>query len=202
MIVTDFLDSLEKNSRFESQLAEHRYISPIEPRYRKLDLSEGLSGILKGRGIDRLWSHQVEAIDLIRQGENVVVMTPTASGKTLIYNIPVIESLIEDPGAKALYIFPLKGLEQDQVKNLNELFLAVGIHAAGARLNVPGKKSTRGKTLEPAEVYDGDTTPYKRKKIREILPPVIFTNPDMLHLAINPFHAKWEAFSGGCVTSW
>ncbi|MCJ7481363.1 MAG: DEAD/DEAH box helicase, partial [Thermodesulfovibrionales bacterium] len=87
-------------------------------------MSESLTGVLKNRGIELFYSHQVEAIDLIRQGQNVLIMTPTASGKSLIYNIPVLESIMQNPEQKALYIFPLKGLEQDQVKNLNELFHA------------------------------------------------------------------------------
>ena len=194
MSLVDFLDSLERNDRFSRQLAEHRYIPPVEPRHRKIDLDDRLRNVLIERGVERLWSHQVEAIDLIRQGENVVVMTPTASGKTLIYNIPVLESIMEHPDSTALYIFPLKGLEQDQVKNLNELFYSVGMSGKGAGPAAPGRKSVRSAVLGPAEVYDGDTSPYRRKKIREAVPNVIFTNPDMLHLAINPFHQKWESF--------
>lgn len=193
MPIVDFLESLEKNDRFSSQLAEHRYIPPVEPKHRKLDLGNRLRDVFRERGVERFWSHQVEAIDLIRQGENVVVMTPTASGKTLIYNVPVLESIMEDRNSTALYIFPLKGLEQDQVKNLNELFRSLGINGT-AGSSSPGRKGVRGSVIEPAEVYDGDTTPYRRKKIRETVPPVIFTNPDMLHLAINPFHQKWEPF--------
>lgn len=190
MSVIDFLESLEKNSRFKHQLAEHRYIPPVEPKFRAIDLTDRLRAVFKNEGIERFWSHQVEAIDLIRQGENVVVMTPTASGKTLIYNIPVIESVIGDPESSALYIFPLKGLEQDQVKNLNGLFSSLGINPLSSSQDKRGKRSV----IESAEVYDGDTTPYRRKKIREAVPRVIFTNPDMLHLAINPFHQKWEPF--------
>ncbi|MEW6585904.1 MAG: DEAD/DEAH box helicase, partial [Nitrospirota bacterium] len=152
----------------------------------KLDLSGVLREALGNRGITRFYSHQAEAVDLIRRGENVIVMTPTASGKSLIYNIPVIESIRSDPLTKALYIFPLKGLEQDQVRNLNELYEAVG--------GTPGRKISGKIQLNFAEVYDGDTSAYRRKKIRENMPSVIFTNPDMLHLAINPFHKKWEAF--------
>ncbi|HXX56772.1 MAG TPA: DEAD/DEAH box helicase [Thermodesulfovibrionales bacterium] len=192
MSVVDFLESLERERRFASQLAEHTYISSVAPRYKKLDLDENLRAVLGSRGMERFWSHQVEAIDLIRQGENVVVMTPTASGKSLIYNIPVIESIIADPGSRALYIFPLKGLEQDQVKNLNELFDALGMHTELPFHARPQKG--RSVIIEPAEVYDGDTTAYRREKIRRLKPKVIFTNPDMLHLAINPFHRKWEEF--------
>jgi DEAD/DEAH box helicase domain-containing protein len=208
MSIHNFIESLTSDRRFNLQLAAHQYIPPIKPRYMRLDLSESLTGVLKNRGIELFYSHQVEAIDLIRQGQNVLIMTPTASGKSLIYNIPVLESIMQNPEQKALYIFPLKGLEQDQVKNLNELFHDITVADASmsvskspqppfsfASANPPvrGKGGKRG-IIGFAEVYDGDTTAYKRKKIREALPNVIFTNPDMIHLAMNPFHRKWEAF--------
>ena len=97
MSVTDIIESLEKDKRFAHQIAEHKYIHPVEPRYMKIDLNERLREVLNKQGINLFYSHQVEAIDLIRQGENVVVMTPTASGKSLIYNIPVIESIWTTP---------------------------------------------------------------------------------------------------------
>jgi len=159
----------------------------------KLDLSDKLRDVLRKRDIELFYSHQVEAINLIRQGQNVVIMTPTASGKSLIYNIPVLESIIENRQQTALYIFPLKGLEQDQVKNLNELFDAIKKSmGVGEGEGVPTKKAKS--PLRFGEIYDGDTTAYRRKKIRDAIPNVIFTNPDMLHLAINPFHKKWETF--------
>lgn len=187
MSVLDFIEFLKQNRSFSKQIVEHKYIHPAVPKYRKIDLHERLREVLKKQGVELFYSHQAEAIDLIRQGENVVVMTPTASGKSLIYNIPVVESIIENPNAKALYIFPLKGLEQDQVRNLNELFSEIPISHSSQKTT--GKRART--ILEPAEVYDGDTPSHRRKKIREMLPNVIFTNPDMLHLAINPFHAKW-----------
>ncbi len=179
-MVKRFVEYIRSNPLIGSQITSYHYIPPKEPLYADLPIHKRLKESLRQRGIERLWSHQVEGIKLVRSGENVVVMTPTASGKTLIYNIPVIESLLEDPSTKALYIYPLKGLEQDQIRNLNELLHDVGIEGVGK--------------LSPAEVYDGDTTPYRRRKIREWLPPVVFTNPDMLHLAINAFHPKWEGF--------
>ncbi len=181
MSIANFIEAIQKDKKFNLQVTEHNYISPVQPRFMKLALSERIRDALRNRGIELFYSHQVEAINLIRQGKNVIVMTPTASGKSLIYNIPVIESIIENTEIKALYIFPLKGLEQDQVKNLNEL-----------HESVKGRNSNS--YLKFAEIYDGDTTAYKRKKIREAIPNVIFTNPDMLHLAINPFHKKWEHF--------
>ncbi|MGB9715123.1 MAG: DEAD/DEAH box helicase, partial [Thermodesulfovibrionales bacterium] len=173
---------------------ELRYIPAIQARYEKITLSQSLRDALKKLGIDKFFSHQVEAIDLIRKGENVVVMTPTASGKTLIYNIPVIESIIENPENKALYIFPLKGLEQDQVKNLNKLFYSTTTSFPHISISTYKSSSHFKGSLRFAEIYDGDTTAYRRKKIREAFPNVIFTNPDMLHLALNPFHRKWEGF--------
>jgi DEAD/DEAH box helicase domain-containing protein len=94
MSVLHLIESIEKDKRFISQIAEHRYIHPVEPRYRKIDLNERLREVLEKQGITLFYSHQVEAVDLIRQGRNVVIMTPTASGKSLIYNIPVIESIM------------------------------------------------------------------------------------------------------------
>ncbi len=150
------------------------------------EIKEALSPL----GISGLYSHQAQGIDLLREGKNLVVMTPTASGKSLIYNIPVAEALLEDPEAHALYLFPLKGLEQDQLKAFRDLTENLPI---GADLNI---KKTGRKAFAPgvAEIYDGDTTAYRRKKIREAPPSVVLTNPDMLHLAINPFHQKWERF--------
>jgi DEAD/DEAH box helicase domain-containing protein len=196
MSISDFIESLEKNKRFNCQIAAVKHIPPMKPRYGRISLSEQLRDVLKKKGIELFYSHQVEAINLIRKGENVVVMTPTASGKSLIYNIPVIESIIENPEHKALYIFPLKGLEQDQVKNFNELFYNLRINHPNPfkTSHPPFVKGGRGRVIEPAEIYDGDTSAYQRKKIREDLPKVIFTNPDMLHLALNPFHKKWEEF--------
>lgn len=182
----EFIRALESDRRFPIHIAEHRYIPPVGARYAELSLDGRLRAVLEKAGISRLWSHQKEAVQAIRRGENVVVMTPTASGKTLVYNMPVIESILEDPRTKALYIFPLKGLEQDQVKDLNRLFAELGIG--------PQRQRNERSPLDPAEVYDGDVTAYRRKKIRERVPNVIFTNPDMLHLAINAFHSKWGTF--------
>ncbi len=194
MSITDFVASLEQDKRFKHQIAAIKYVPSMRPRYSQIFLSERLRDVLKRKGIELFYSHQVEAINLIREGENVVVMTPTASGKSLIYNIPVIESVIENPEQKALYIFPLKGLEQDQVRNFNELFYSLRIIDPNSSEYPlpPFATGGRGRIIEPAEIYDGDTSAYWRKKIREAIPKVIFTNPDMLHLALNPFHKKWE----------
>ncbi len=200
--INDFIDSLKKDRLINAGITAHKYIPPEGANFADLEMKDEIKNALKSRGIEKFYTHQVEGINLIRQGQNVVVMTPTASGKSLIYNIPVIESILENPETKALYIFPLKGLEQDQVKNLRGLLSeCIEIPPFNSPLAKGGNRGvnplTRGGQRGVsafAEVYDGDTTPYRRKKIREHIPNVIFTNPDMIHLALNPFHKKWEDF--------
>jgi len=116
----------------------------------------------------------VESIGHLRRGSNVLVATPTASGKSLIYNLAVLEEILKNKDNRALYIFPLKALEQDQLKNLAVWLKEI----KEAKISV--------------EIYDGDTTPYRRKKIRAEVPQILFTNPDMLHRGILAYHQNWE----------
>ncbi|MBS3819724.1 DEAD/DEAH box helicase [bacterium] len=182
----DFVRSIERHPRFSSQVAAYQYVSPKEAQYASIPLDERVKKVLTNRGITQFWTHQKEGIESLRQGKNVVIMTPTSSGKTLIYNIPVMETVLEDSQAKALYVFPLKGLEQDQVKELNGLFTDLGLQ--------PSPNKGERNPLQAAEVYDGDVSPYRRRKIRQRFPRVVFTNPDMIHLALNSFHDKWKEF--------
>ena len=126
---------------------------------------------LGSRGIASLYRHQAEAIEAVRAGDDVVVVTPTASGKSLCYLVPTLQALAEDPTARALYLFPTKALGQDQVAELGELS-----RAAGLQIN--------------ASTYDGDTPNPIRSAIRSA-GQVVVTNPDMLHAAILPHHTKW-----------
>src|SRR5688500_5312845 len=126
---------------------------------------------LGSRGIESLYSHQAEAIEAVRSGEDVVVVTPTASGKTLCYAVPVLQALADDPSARALFLFPTKALGQDQVAEFAELSRAAGLAVSAA-------------------TYDGDTPAPIRSAIRTA-GQVVVTNPDMLHAAILPHHTKW-----------
>ena len=126
---------------------------------------------LTGRGIDRLYTHQAEAIEAIHAGEDVVVVTPTASGKTLCYAVPALQAIAEDPDARALFLFPTKALGQDQVAEFGELSAAAGLTIS-------------------TSTYDGDTPAPIRSAIRTA-GQVVVTNPDMLHSAILPHHTKW-----------
>jgi len=141
------------------------------------DLDPRLVGALAGRGVDRLYSHQRASWELARAGTDFVVVTPTASGKTLCYNLPVAQTLLEDPDARALYLFPTKALSQDQQAELNALVEAGSL---------PIKAAT----------YDGDTPQSTRKTARDA-GRIVISNPDMLHSGILPNHAKWIKFFAG-----
>ena len=122
MIIDDFISEIKERKDLQ-EFVHHERIPPRAAVYGepKKPLSKEVAAALERLGIKSLYDHQAEGIDLVTAGRNTVVMTPTASGKSLIYNIPVVESLLEDPSSHALYIFPLKGLEQDQLKAFKEL---------------------------------------------------------------------------------
>jgi DEAD/DEAH box helicase domain-containing protein len=181
----DFLRELERSGDYRSQIV-HVEVIPARPaRYGELahPLPEPLLDYLKAQKIERLYAHQVEAIDAARAGRDVVVVTSTASGKTLCYNLPVAEKLLADPDARALYIFPTKALSQDQLGVLSRL--------AGARPELVD-------SVMPA-VYDGDTPTHQRRKIRQSA-NVVITNPDMLHAGLLPYHSRWAKFYAGLKT--
>ncbi len=146
-----------------------------EARFGKLPdaLEPRLRRALEQRGIARLYSHQREAWDHIRAGQHTVVVTPTASGKTLCYNLPVLHTALTE-GGKALYLFPTKALSQDQVAELTEL-------------NQAGELGIRAYT------FDGDTPGDARKAVRT-RGDIVVTNPDMLHKGVLPHHTKWAQF--------
>jgi len=134
-------------------------------------VNPALRRALADRGICQLYSHQAEAFEAIEQGQNVVVVTPTASGKTLCYNLPVLNLLLADPGARAMYLFPTKALAEDQLHELQ-----TAIDEMGSEIR--------------AFTYDGDTPQDARKAIRQRA-NIVLTNPDMLHAGILPHHTRW-----------
>ncbi len=200
---TDFLHRITHSRRYEGQVVHIHHIPRREAAFGYLSepLSPELTSALGQMGIERLYTHQVEAIEAIRRGESVVTVTGTASGKTLCYNIPVLESLLGECGSMgvweygspatptlphshtptrpstAFYLFPTKALAQDQLRGLRryaELEPALaGVMKAGC--------------------YDGDTPPTTRKKLRDEA-SIILTNPDMLHQGILPYHTRWSKF--------
>ena len=140
-------------------------LTPLPP------LPDSLPATLSRRGIQALYSHQSAAFESARRGENIVLATGTASGKTLAYNLPVLATLIENPQARALYLFPTKALTQDQLSNL-QTFQPVNLQTA---------------------IYDGDTPQTHRQQIRKTS-NILLTNPDMLHTGILPHHTNWDEF--------
>jgi len=137
-----------------------------------MDLRPELVAALGRRGIERLYSHQAAAYAAVRKGRHLVVVTPTASGKTLCYNLPVLQRLLENPQKRALFLYPTKALAQDQLAELSALK-----HGLPIELRV--------------DTYDGDTPPGRRTAIREG-GHVVMTNPDMLHAGLLPHHTRWR----------
>ncbi|HMY21756.1 MAG TPA: DEAD/DEAH box helicase, partial [Polyangium sp.] len=135
------------------------------------DLPEPLRRALHSRGIEKLYSHQAEALAAAKRGKHVVVATPTASGKSLCFHLPVLQSLMADPDASAIYLYPTKALSRDQEAGVQKLVRDAGLSI-------------------PAIVYDGDTPGDARRAARERC-PIVMTNPDMLHSGILPHHAHW-----------
>ncbi|RPB26004.1 P-loop containing nucleoside triphosphate hydrolase protein [Terfezia boudieri ATCC MYA-4762] len=144
-------------------------------------LSQGLvNALYNARGITRLYSHQAAALNAIHGGEDVIVSTSTSSGKSLIYQLPVLHAIERDRRTKAMYIFPTKALAQDQLRGLKDLLSWMG---------------EGGTPLEGIEVgtFDGDMGPEERREVRERA-TVVFTNPDMLHVAVLPNEGLWRSF--------
>ena len=173
MDVAAFLRDLQALPGYGGQIAHVRSIPEREPAYGELrePLSAPLSSALRRAGIESLYSHQAEAVDAVRAGHNVIVSTPSASGKSLCYNLPVLDALTRDRSARALLLFPTKALARDQSRGISALA------PAGGRIR--------------HDVFDGDTPVPERARIRRGSRLVI-TNPDMLHRGILPNHQAWH----------
>ena len=142
-----------------------------------------LRGAFESRGIVTLYAHQRRAADLLHAGRDVVVATPTASGKSVCYHLPVLDRLLREPGdARALYLFPTKALARDQMAELEKVI--VGAAAEGRESDLV------------VAVYDGDTPPATRRALRES-GHLVITNPHMLHTGILPNHTKWQGLFTG-----
>jgi DEAD/DEAH box helicase domain-containing protein len=176
MLIEDILQSWKRSRTISSCITALRVFKKREGQYRPLpsSIDSLLREALKEEGIHRLYSHQAEAIEAVNGGKDVVVVTPTASGKTLCYNLPVLTSKLAFPFSKAFYLFPTKALSQDQMFELQNLIQRIG---------KPVSTFT----------YDGDTPADARQAIRT-QGDIVITNPDMLHTGILPHHTKWVTF--------
>ena len=173
MNVTQLAEQLRRDNHFMKDVTRWEVIPPREARTLPFPdwMDERLKPVLAKRGIYSLYTHQAHSLEATARGEDVTVVTPTASGKTMCYNLPVLSAILKDPDARALYLFPTKALSADQVSELYEM-----IEAMGADI----------KTY----TYDGDTPAAARRAIRQA-GHIVVTNPDMLHSGILPHHTKW-----------
>lgn len=179
MDVAALLERMQSRTDYAGQLV---HVEELPEREGKFDeprtpLPESLQRLLASKGIEQLYSHQVAALEAARAGRDFVVVTGTASGKTLCYNLPILEAAFADSRSRSLYLFPTKALAQDQLKGLLEL---VGDDRQLAAAIRPG-------------VYDGDTPTAQRRRIRSEA-NLVLSNPDMLHAAVLPYHPKWATF--------
>jgi DEAD/DEAH box helicase domain-containing protein len=182
-----FLEHLARSKSIGRDIV-HLATLPARPaEFRPLadPLPAPLEGALRDLGLERPFTHQAEAIDRVRSGDDVLTVTPTASGKSLVYLVPTFESALLRPGSRALYVFPYKALAQDQKQGIDELAEAVARRG--------GMSAASGLPLR-AEIYDGDTSDARRRAIKADPPDILITNPDMLHLGILAYHDSWRPF--------
>ena len=171
-----FLQGLARRGQSRGHLVHIQEIPARAPRFSDLEppLPAPLWQALQQVGIERLYTHQVEAVSHARAGRDVLVVTGTASGKSLAYQLPVLEHLLRCPEARALFLFPTKALEQDQLKSLRQL--------------LPQGSGIR------AEILDGDTPANRRAQLKADPPQILISNPDLLHLSLLPYHGAWKPF--------
>jgi DEAD/DEAH box helicase domain-containing protein len=183
----DFIARLRASKRIGADIV-HVETLPKEPAAFApfaTPLPPPLEGALRALGIERPWTHQAEAIDRVRRGEDVLTVTPTASGKSLVYLVPTFESALLTPGSRSLVLFPFKALAQDQMQGIEELSVEVALRG--------GRNRDSGHPIRAA-IYDGDTNDARRRAIKADPPDILITNPDMLHLGILPHHETWRPF--------
>jgi DEAD/DEAH box helicase domain-containing protein len=173
-LIEDFIREIKRMRSYKKQIVHLEEIPPQAANFEELEkpLPESIQNYLTQKKI-QLYSHQAEAINKIRQGKNVAIVTPTASGKTLAFNIPVFEALTKNENATALYLYPAKALTNDQLKVIREMEEETAIKAY-------------------SDVYDGDTPQHQRASIRENS-KIILSNPYGLHQYL-PWHYKWRSF--------
>ena len=169
-----FIDRLRSRSSYKDQIAHVASIPPRAARHGRLSrpLHPALNERLEAAQLLPLYRHQAQAVDAALRGKNVFVVTPSASGKTLCYNVPLLDTALRQKRSRALYIFPTKALAQDQLRVLRQLSAGLDLDCA---------------------TFDGDTPPEERGQVKRSA-RLVLTNPDMLHLGILPNHDSWSRF--------
>ncbi|NCC25692.1 MAG: DEAD/DEAH box helicase, partial [Deltaproteobacteria bacterium] len=177
--IEGYVQGLIQDRDLGPDVVAHRIVPPVPGRTVPLQgpLSDSVADLVRQAGVEALYVHQAEGIAHVLAGRNPVLATPTASGKSLVYNASFLEARLSGPEARALYVFPLKALAQDQLKTFTSLTEPM------AEANRPD-----------AATYDGDTGPSERTLIRRRPPAVVFTNPEMIHLSFLAHHQAWKTF--------
>lgn len=191
MSLSSLLSHWRADPEVGSNIIEWRTIPSRVARFQPFptDLHPSLLAGLHDQGISALYTHQAQSWLCAKSGRNFIVATGTASGKTLCYNLPVLDCLLRDESARALYLFPTKALAQDQLSGLKALFRDID-EAKNEKLNKGNPKSL---STIPASIYDGDTPTHLRPAIRANT-HLLLSNPDMLHTGILPHHTSWATF--------
>ncbi len=186
-----FIERLKRSETLGADIVHAASLPGQDASYASVSkpLPEPIERALEDLGIGALYDHQADAIDRVRSGADVLVATPTASGKSLVYLLPTLEAVLARPGARALYLFPYKALAQDQLQGAEDLARAVA-RRGGV---IPGSDGLPG-TGRPvsAAIYDGDTPGARRRRIKADPPDILITNPDMLHLGFLAHHQDWR----------
>ncbi|MCG8564710.1 MAG: DEAD/DEAH box helicase, partial [Desulfobacterales bacterium] len=183
MSLEEYIQALKQYKGFRGDIVCHRQMAASQPVFSEesLGLDHDPAPLLSAFNIERLFVHQVEAVSRIANGEHLVIATPTASGKSLTYNLPVLDHLRSSPQSHALYLFPLKALARDQLDTVQSYLKKI------QKIDPELPKLWAG-------VYDGDISSYMKAKIRKAPPQVLLSNPEMLHLAMLAHHHLWEDF--------
>jgi DEAD/DEAH box helicase domain-containing protein len=205
--VSQVLDAFAARDAHGEVLTAVRHYPAREAQWAEFPewINGGLRAAYEAKGIRRLYTHQAAAAEAVRAGKNVVIVTPTASGKTLCYNLPILNAILGDADTRALYLFPTKALAQDQLAELHDLNQRLDAYAErlgeenrskDRPLHTQERPASEGRALQSQGsrfgvfTYDGDTPSDARKSIRE-KSHIVLTNPDMLHTGILPHHTRW-----------
>lgn len=175
MDVPELINRLKASRRYEGQIAHIEEISAREPAYSPLELKPLISYALAGKGIEQLYTHQAEAIKKVREGQNIVLSTSTASGKSLCYMLPIFETVIDDSRATALYISPLNALVNDQLQAFRDFSDQMGLDIR-------------------IDKFIGTMSQAEKNSVKYGNPRILFTNPDMLHMSFLAWKHQWRGF--------
>jgi DEAD/DEAH box helicase domain-containing protein len=175
MDISRLLNEIKASNRYENQIVHIEDIPAREALYASLELKTQVKAALSGVGIEYLYSHQVEAIEKIRDGKDIVLCTTTASGKSLTYMVPIFETVLDNPEVTALYISPLNALVNDQLKAFVEFEETLKSGAGIAR-------------------YTGALSEAQKRKVRDEKTNIVFTNPEMVHMSFLAWHHLWNRF--------